>query len=275
MGVPTMRTGRLTGRSRIVSHVTSDDDKDLTIDELARKIGMTVRNIRAHQSRGLLPPPLLRGRTGYYGAEHVARLELIQELQTEGFNLDLIRRLIEGAGGSSSEVLRFKHALARPFADEQPANVGLADLIAQWGTADPRHLMQALSIGLVRQLPDGRFEVPSPRLAKAGMELQRLGVPLERSLEFTAAVREQADRLAQTYVDLFLETVWTPFEQAGRPSEGWPAVQEALERLHPLASESLLAVFGMAMKDAVDRASAQALKRMAGDPADKPAAASS
>jgi len=64
-------------------------------------------------------------------------------------------------------------------------------------------------------------------------------------------------------------------EQAGRPSEGWPAVQEALERLHPLASESLLAVFGMAMKDAVDRASAQALKRMAGDPADKPAAASS
>ena len=29
---------------------------------------MTVRNIRAHQSRGLLPPPQLRGRTGYYGA---------------------------------------------------------------------------------------------------------------------------------------------------------------------------------------------------------------
>ncbi len=264
--------GRPTARRRIVFYVTSDDDKDLTIDELARKIGMTVRNVRAHQSRGLLPPPLLRGRTGYYGAEHVARLELIQELQEEGFNLDLIRRLLEGAGGSSSEVLRFKHALARPFGDEEPANVSVADLIAQWGTADPRHLMKALSIGLVRQLPDGRFEVQSPRLAKAGLELQRLGVSLERSLEFTGNVREQADRLAQTYVDLFLETVWTPFERAGLPSEGWPAVQEALERLHPLASESLLAVFGMAMKDAVDRASAQALKRMAGDPADEAAA---
>ena len=55
--------------------MTSDDDNDLTIDELARKIGMTVRNVRAHQSRGLLPPPTLRGRTGYYGKEHVARLE--------------------------------------------------------------------------------------------------------------------------------------------------------------------------------------------------------
>lgn len=253
--------------------MTSDDDNDLTIDELARKIGMTVRNIRAHQSRGLLPPPLLRGRTGYYGAEHVARLELIQELQAEGFNLDLIKRLLEGAGGSSSEVLRFKHALARPFGDEQPENVGIADLIAMWGTADPKHLMKALSIGLVRQLPDGRFELLSPRLAKAGQELQRLGVSLERSLEFTAEVREHADRLAQVYVDLFLETVWTPFEQAGRPSDGWPAVQEALERLHPLASQSLLAVFGMAMTDAVDRESARVLKRMAGDSPDEPASA--
>ena len=257
-----------------MSYVTSGDDKDLTIDELARTIGMTVRNIRAHQSRGLLPPPLLRGRTGYYGPEHVARLELIQELQTDGFNLDLIKRLLEEAGGSSSEVLRFKHALARPFDDEQPATVGIAELIAQWGTADPAHLMKALSIGLLRQLPDGRFELPSPRLAKAGQELQRLGVSLERSLEFTANVREQADRLAQTYVGLFLETVWTPFERAGLPSEGWPAVQEALERLHPLASESLLAVFGMAMKDAVDRESARVLKRMAGDTADEAPAAS-
>ena len=253
--------------------MTSDDDNDLTIDELARKIGMTVRNVRAHQSRGLLPPPTLRGRTGYYGKEHVARLELIQELQQEGFNLELIKRLIAGAGGSSREVLRFKHALAQPFGDEAPANVGIADLIALWGTADPKHLMKALSIGLVRQLPDGRFEVLSPRLVKAGQELQRLGVSLERSLEFTANVREHADRLAQAYVDLFLETVWTPFERAGRPSDGWPEVQEALERLRPLASESLLAVFGMAMKDAVDRESARALKRMAGDATDEPAAA--
>jgi hypothetical protein len=43
-------------------------------------------------------------------------------------------------------------------------------------------------------------------------------------------------------------------------------VQEALERLHPLGSQSLVAVFGMAMKDAVDRESARALKRMAESP---------
>ena len=115
----------------------------------------------------------------------------------------------------------------------------------------------------MRQLPDGRFEVPSPRLAKAGRELMALGVPVERSIDFTADVRKQADQLAQTYVDLFLETVWTPFESLGSPPEGWPAVQEALDRMLPLASDSLLAIFGMAMKDAVERESARALQRMA------------
>jgi hypothetical protein len=34
------------------------------IDQLAQRTGMTVRNIRAHQSRGLLEPADVRGRTG-------------------------------------------------------------------------------------------------------------------------------------------------------------------------------------------------------------------
>ncbi len=242
-----------------------DDDGKVTIDELARRIGMTVRNIRAHQSRGLLPPPEVRGRTGYYGADHIARLKLIQELQAEGFNLDLIRRLLDNAGGSSSEVLRFKHALQQPFGSEEPAEMGVAELIAEWGTADPALLLKSLSLGLVRQLPDGRFQLPSPRLARAGRELLALGIPLERSLEILARVREQADRIAEIYVDVFLETMWTPFEQAGRPSAGWPEVQAALERMHPLALESLVAVFGIAMNEAVERESGKALKRMAGD----------
>src|SRR5919206_4628639 len=95
-------------------------DADLTIDELARRTGMTVRNLRAHQSRGLLPPPEVRGRTGYYGAEHLARLELIRELQADGFNLEAIRRLIEAGDGSSADVLRFTRALREPFEDEEP-----------------------------------------------------------------------------------------------------------------------------------------------------------
>src|SRR4051795_3140534 len=112
----------------VVSEVTEPDGAqtarisgtaDLTIDQLAQRTGMTVRNVRAHQSRGLLPAPEVRGRTGYYGAEHIARIELIRELQADGFSLELIGRLI-GAAGSSGEVLRYTRALRAPWVDELP-----------------------------------------------------------------------------------------------------------------------------------------------------------
>src|SRR5918996_729506 len=62
-----------------MSDVTSPSaERDLTIDELAARGGMTVRNVRAYASRGLLPPPRLVGRTGYYGRDHVDRLLLLQ-----------------------------------------------------------------------------------------------------------------------------------------------------------------------------------------------------
>jgi len=67
----------------------------LTIEELATETGMTARNIRAHQSRGLLPPPEVRSRTAHYGSEHVARIRLIQDMQAQGFNLKAIQRLLE------------------------------------------------------------------------------------------------------------------------------------------------------------------------------------
>jgi DNA-binding transcriptional MerR regulator len=67
----------------------------LTIEQLAAQSGMTVRNIRAHQARGLLDPPEVRLRVGYYGPEHVERLNLIRRLQEDGFNLAGIKRLLD------------------------------------------------------------------------------------------------------------------------------------------------------------------------------------
>src|SRR5438309_572599 len=44
------------------------------IDELAREAGTTVRNVRAYQDRGLLPPPRRSGRVGLYtDARQLAR----------------------------------------------------------------------------------------------------------------------------------------------------------------------------------------------------------
>ncbi|WP_243792321.1 MerR family transcriptional regulator [Saccharopolyspora gloriosae] len=70
-------------------------DEELTIDELAARAGVTVRTVRFYASRGLLPPPRLRGRLGLYGGDHLARLDLIRELQALGFTLSAIERHLE------------------------------------------------------------------------------------------------------------------------------------------------------------------------------------
>ena len=241
--------------------MTDVTQTEMTIDALARETGMTVRNIRAHQSRGLLPPPEVRGRTGYYGPEHVARIELIRELQGEGFNLESIRRLLDGSAGVSDEVLRFTRAVRAPFEDEEPQIVEAAELAERWRSSDPKLLERAERLGFLRPLGDGRYEEISPRLAAAGDELAALGVPAEVALETVERVRRHADGVATTFVRLFLKQVWKPFDEAGRPEERWPEVREALERLRPLASEALLSVFQIAMGDAVEKAFGREMER--------------
>ncbi|MGI8460402.1 MAG: MerR family transcriptional regulator [Solirubrobacterales bacterium] len=234
-----------------MSDVTEDA---LTIDQLAQRVGMTVRNIRAHQSRGLLPPPNVKGRTGFYGAEHIARVELIKEMQADGFNLESIKRLLEGANGSSAEVLRFTRALREPFAYETPEIVTIDELTERWQTADPALIRKAEKVGILRPLGDGRFEEMSPRIGKAAAELAELGVPADTALVVAEKLRRHADGVAKEFVKLFLKQVWEPFVEAGQPEERWPEILEALERLRPLAGEALTGMFGLAMTDAVEAA---------------------
>ena len=238
---------------------------ELTIDELARKTGMTVRNIRAHQSRGLLPPPQVRGRTGYYGSAHASRIELIRELQADGFKLEAISRLLESAAGSDDEVLRFTRAVKAPFEDETPQIVTAEELAERFDDAGPKAaemLRRAEKLGLLRPLGDGNYEELSPRLGRASAELRALGIPTETALEIARELRKQGDSIARTFVELFVREIWKPFEEQGRPEHDLPKVREALERLRPLASDALLAMFQLAMTDAVEKRMGRELERL-------------
>ena len=234
----------------------------LTIDELAQRTGMTVRNIRAHQSRGLLPAPEIKGRTGYYGPEHVARLELISEMQADGFNLQAIKRLLQTSDGAVEEVLGFRRALMVPFAEEQPEFMTRKDLEDRWGgTLEPKLIARAERLGLLRALGDGGYEIPSPTLYRAGEAVLSFGVPPEMVLSVAEQIKRRSDAIATGFVELFLAGVWKPFVQAGRPDDQWPRVREALERLRPLASDAVLASFQQAMTEAVEKAFGEELER--------------
>src|SRR2546423_10071855 len=119
-------------------------EQTLTIEQLAAESGMTVRNIRAHRARGLLPAPVVRERVGYYGPEHLARLRLIAQMQAEGFNLHAIGRLLEQTHSRPEQLLSFREAVTAPFETEQPRVSALDALRQRFGDqADSRVLARA------------------------------------------------------------------------------------------------------------------------------------
>src|SRR6476620_4225425 len=133
-------------------------EANLTVEQLAYETGMSVRNIRNHQSRGLLPPPEVRARVGYYGPEHVARLRLIQEMQGEGFKLSAISRLIGEHGADADRFVGLRQAVTAPFATEAPEVYSREELVEKFCIDDDRLLEKSQKLGLLVDLGDDRFE---------------------------------------------------------------------------------------------------------------------
>lgn len=237
-------------------------ERELTIDELARATGMTARNIRAHQSRGLLPPPQVRSRTGYYGPEHIARIRLIQDMQNEGFNLRAIERLVElGSAGGTEQTLEFERLLLQPFGTERPEAITAQELAETFGSPpDPELIAKAERIGALRPAGDGTWEVPSPTLLRASRELVQLGIPLEHALAVGESVNKHTTAIAREFVRLFVKDVLDPIREGSEHGErALASAVAALERLRPLASEAVLASFGQVMTAAVERQMAKEL----------------
>ena len=206
----------------------------LTVGQLADAAGMTVRNVRNHQSRGLLPPPVLEARTGYYGEQHLERLRLIREMQADGYNLEAIRRLLSGS--------ELRRVATMPV--EAPGVLGADELAARFGGHDPDALAEAERLGLLRPLGDGRFEAPSPALLRAAEEAVARGVSLHAALRVVAEVRSSCETMARAFVGVFER------ELLGGDADPVAAVED----LRPVAAQTVAALFDQAMAAEAGRA---------------------
>ena len=163
-------------------------------------------------------------------------------------------------------MLDFTRALRAPFEDEEPEIIEAGELAERW-TVDgkpprPEVLRRAIKLGFLRPAGEDRFEVVSPTPGRAPAPSWPSSAST-RTTRSTCSRRCGAARaaIARTFVDVFISAVWEPFERAGRPEEDWPKVSEALERLRPLASESMLAVFQLTMSEATESALDRTLQR--------------
>jgi DNA-binding transcriptional MerR regulator len=69
---------------------------EMTLAELAGASGVPARTIRFYIARGILEGPVKAGRGAAYTAEHLGRLERIQQLQAKGRTLSEIGRALDG-----------------------------------------------------------------------------------------------------------------------------------------------------------------------------------
>ena len=230
---------------------------ELTIEQLAAASGMSVRNIRAHQARGLVDPPEVRLRVGYYGPEHVAQLRLVSDLQADGFNLAGIKRLLAQDDPTAGRLARFRETVAAVPAAEAPQTLTSAQLARRFAV-DAAQATAALSraerLGILVSDGEGRWRVPSPALLDVAERVVARGVSLDRALAVFERVQEQCDGAAAAFVSLFMSEVWEPFRRAGMPPERWDELDASIAALRPLADEALSAIFGPRMTARIEQA---------------------
>jgi DNA-binding transcriptional MerR regulator len=219
------------------------NDERFTVDELARRAGTVSSTVRLYQSRGLLPPPARSGRMAFYGPGHLARMRLIDQLQERGFSLAAIKELVEGweAGRDLADVLGLEQRAAT-WAAEEPVHLRLSELRRRLprGTISPAVLRRAISLGLLQ--PEGRgFRVASPKLLETGVELVRLGIPIDAVLDAYERLGKATAEIAARFTEVFERHLWRPFAEAGMPPEQIGQLTVTLERLGPLA-ESVVAL---------------------------------
>ena len=256
-------TGRVTEAA--LPDPPSGDADDLTVDQLAARVGLTVRNVRAYAARGLLPPPRLVARTGYYGREHVARLLVVREMLGEGWSLGMIERTLAHAPPTaSSTTLALHRALVTPWLPPDPEETTTDALAERAGLPDDPATVDALvDFGLLERLRDERVRVLDPALLTAGLQVVELGVPPRALLEAQAEVNGHVRDIARAYVAMFLDhgvdaVVPDDPAQLGQ-------VAGTVARLQSAAAQALLASFRTAMAAAVEEAIGAELARRADD----------
>ncbi|KAA5832809.1 MerR family transcriptional regulator [Saccharopolyspora hirsuta] len=229
-------------------------DEELTIDELAARAGVTVRTVRFYSSRGLLPPPRLRGRLGLYGGDHLARLDLIRELQALGFTLSAIERhLARLPEDASPDELALQRALIAPWTDEHAEDLDRHELDRRTGRhLDDELIDRLVDLDILQRIPGStKLRVPSPAMLGVGLQILDLDLPSEMLVQAKAIVEQHTAQIAAELRELFAANVLRPYVERGRPQDERDRVRAATDQLRPLTIQVLVNGFQRAVNDVI------------------------
>jgi DNA-binding transcriptional MerR regulator len=219
----------------------------LTLDELTERVGMSVRNIRFYTTKGLVPPPIRRGRSGYYSADHVARLQLVQELQGHGFTLSAIEKYVAGIPADASpEDIALHRTMLAPWMADSWEELSHGELEQRAGRPLVSQDLETLTaLGVLK--PDGRGQyLASMSQLGVGLGLLDLGYPIEAARAAADVYAAHGRAIAEELYELFRTKVWPVYKEQGVSPE---KIQGVVERLKPLSIASLVQAYEAGMDE--------------------------
>lgn len=220
----------------------------LTVDELSGRVGLTVRTLRFYASRGLMPPPIRRGRVGYYGAEHIARLDLIRELQAHGFTLSAIEGYLDRIPADATPAdIALHRTLLTPWSRDLPETLDRAELCRRTGRElkdEDLEMLAALRVIESTGTPD-EFRVATAHLS-LGVELLDLDLPLETVQATGRIFAEHGRAIADELAEVFQSTVDPSERDDGESPE---RIQQLVERFKPVTIQGLVLAYERAVAE--------------------------
>jgi DNA-binding transcriptional MerR regulator len=244
----------------------SPEREEFTVDELAARAGMTVRNVRAYASRGLIEAPRLEGRTGYYTIEHLQRLQLIREFIDRGYTLAAVERAVSRSPRTSAgHTLDLLRLLDEPHHDPEPEVMSRDALAALAGVPRNDALIDALGeFNLVEWLDDEQVRLLQPTVVRAGAAAVALGLDPTTVISLFPLLASNLREIADAFVARVASEIFQPFLDAGLPDEQWPHILQAVESLLPVASQVTLGIFRQQLSESIDQEVGQTLSELGG-----------
>ena len=219
----------------------------ISLEELTRRTGISVRNIRFYTTRGLVPAPIRKGRSGYYSSDHLARLELVRELQAHGFTLAAIERYVAKIPvDASPETIALHRTLLAPWMAELPETLTRKELAKRAGRALSDDDLDTLNaLGIVFPTKQGRYQVALAHLS-VGVSLLDLGMPTDAALAAQDIFLAHGRAIADELTELFRTKVWPAYVEGGATPD---QIREVVERFKPVTVAALVAAYESAVNE--------------------------
>ncbi len=229
------------------------------INELADASGVSVRNIRVYQDRGLLPPPTIRGRTGWYSEEHLVRLNLITRMLARGYTFGTISELLHAAhyGMKVEQILRGTPKAGRFRNFKRAATITITELRKTLNASD-KSIALSQKLGLL--VKDGaHYAIRNPEVLEGAEALVRQGIDLDALLDRWVRVQGDLEDVAASFVSIITDKYFDEnLPDLGDKEFGRMA--DLIQKVRPMAHEIVETTFSKAFDEQISKAIGEASK---------------